>query len=87
MHTIIYKCNRSRCHGNVRLNDDSMSHRSLARDSKSRRRTYVAGRVHVTINPIHVRGRQSARDDIIDVIKPVLQMANVAQRTRFVANL
>ena len=32
---------------------------------------YMAGRVHMTINPIHVRC-DSARDDIIDVIKPVL---------------
>ena len=29
-------------------------------------------------NPVDVRCGQSARDDIIDVIKPVLQTANVA---------
>ena len=29
---------------------------------------YVAGRVRVTINPVYVRGGQSARDDINDVI-------------------
>ena len=33
---------------------------------------HVAGRVRVTINPIHVRCGRSARDDIIDVIKPAL---------------
>ena len=38
-------------HSNMHLNNDSKSHRSLARDFKSRRRTYVAGRVRVTINP------------------------------------
>ena len=47
---------RSRCHGNVRLNGDSKSRRSLAREH----------------DPVDVRGGQSARDDIIDVIKPAL---------------
>ena len=42
---------RSRCHGNVRINDDSKSHRIIP----------IAWRV--TINPIYVRGGQSARDD------------------------
>ena len=45
-----------------------------------------AGRVRVTINPIHVRGGQSAHDDIIDVIKPAVWMVNVTQRTGFIAN-
>ena len=27
---------------------------------------------HVILNPVDVRGGQSARDDIFDVIKPVL---------------
>ena len=42
---------RSRCHGNVRINDDSKSHRIIP----------IAWRV--TINPIYIRGGQSARDD------------------------
>ena len=42
---------RSHYHSNVHLNDDSKSHRSLARDFKSRRHMYVVGRVRVTINP------------------------------------
>ena len=42
---------RSRCHGNVRINDDSKSHRIIP----------LAWRV--MINPIYVRGGQSARDD------------------------
>ena len=41
----------SRCHGNVRINDDSKSHRIIP----------IAWRV--TINPIYVRGGQSARAD------------------------
>ena len=47
----IYILYRSRCHGNVRINDDSKSHRIIP----------IAWRV--TINPIYVRGGQSARDD------------------------
>ena len=42
---------RSRCHGNVHINDDSKSHRIIL----------IAWRV--TINSIYVRGGQSARDD------------------------
>ena len=42
---------RSRCHGNVCINDDFNSHRIIP----------IARRV--TINPIYVRGGQSARDD------------------------
>ena len=44
-------CTRSRCHGNVRLNDDSKSQRSIP----------IASRV--IIYPVDVRGGQSARDD------------------------
>ena len=40
----------------------------------------------VTINPIHACGGQSAHDDVIAVIKPTSEMANVAYRTGFVAN-
>ena len=40
----------------------------------------------VILNPVDLCGGQSARDNIIDVIKPALQTANVAQRTGFVAN-
>ena len=39
-HSIRY--NRSHCHGNVHLHDDSKSHSSLAHDSKSCRRTWRA---------------------------------------------
>ena len=46
----------SRCHGNVRLNDDSKSHRIIP----------IAWRV--TINPIYVRCGQCVRDDINDII-------------------
>ena len=71
---------RSCCHGNMHLNDDSKSQRSIpiasrviinpidvrgrqgAHDDKSHTSTYVAGRVHVTINPIHVRCGQNARE-------------------------
>ena len=42
---------RSRCHGNVRLNDDSKSERSIP----------IA--LRVIINPVDVRGGQSARDN------------------------
>ena len=48
---MIYIIYRSRCHGNVRINDDSKSHRIIP----------IAWRV--LINPIYVRGGQSARDD------------------------
>ena len=34
--------NRSRCHGNARLNDDSKSQRSFARDYKFHTRTWRA---------------------------------------------
>ena len=40
--TYMHAHNRSRCHGNVRLNDDSKSRISMARDSKSRRRMWRA---------------------------------------------
>ena len=43
--------NRSCCHGNVRLKDDSKLQRSIP----------IASRV--IINPVDVRGGQSARDD------------------------
>ena len=43
--------NRSHCHGNLRLNVDSKSQRSIP----------IASRV--IINPVNVRGGQSARDD------------------------
>ena len=43
--------NRSRCHGNVHINDDSKSHRIIP----------IAW--CVTINPIYVRGGHSVRDD------------------------
>ena len=53
---------RSRCHGNVRLKDDSKSQRSIP----------IA--LHMIINSIHVHCGQSAREVYNDVITAILYL-------------
>ena len=61
-----HKCglfvNGSRCHGNMRLNDDSKSQRSIS----------IA--LRVIISPVDVCGGQSAREVYNDIITAILYL-------------